>query len=92
MIAQFTYQSTLSKKFTSPTSISSGLSQVFAAAVVNRQFCDMLLQDPSIALQKGYLGESFSLSKEEQDLIVSIRAKSLSDLAKQVNRTLFDNY
>jgi hypothetical protein len=72
--------------------VSSGLSQVFAAAVVNQQFCDMLLQDPSIALQKGYLGETFSLSKEEQDLIISIRAKSLSDLAKQVNHTLLGNY
>ena len=92
MIAPFTYQTTLSKKFTAQAGVSSGLSQVFAAAVVNRQFCDMLLEDPSIALQKGYLGETFSLSKEEQDLIVSIRAKSLSDLAKQVNRTLLGNY
>ncbi|MBI5953403.1 MAG: hypothetical protein HY865_17255 [Chloroflexi bacterium] len=92
MIAPFTYQTTLSRKFTTRPGVSSGLSRVFAAAVVNRQFCDMLLQDPSIALQKGYLGETFSLSKEEQDLIVSIRAKSLSDLAKQVNRTLLGNY
>lgn len=90
MIAPF--QTTVSRKFSSRPGISYGLSQVFAAAVVNRQFCDMLLEDPSIALQKGYLGEAFSLSKEEQDLIVSIRAKSLTDLAKQVNRTLFDNY
>jgi hypothetical protein len=89
MIASFTHQ-TSSKKFTSLQSASSGLSQVFAAAVVNRQFCDMLLQDPSIALQKGYLGQPFSLSKEEKDLIVSIRANSLADLARQVNRTLFD--
>jgi hypothetical protein len=92
MIAQFTYQSTLSRKFTSEPGVSSGVSQVFAAAVVNQQFCDMLLQDPSIALQKGYLGETFPLSKEEEDLIVSIRAKSLADLAKQVNRTLLGNY
>lgn len=91
MFAPLTYQTTLSKKFVTQPGVSSGLSRVFAAAVVNRQFCDMLLQDPSIALQKGYLGESFSLSKEEQDLIISIRANSLSDLAKQVNRTLHGN-
>jgi hypothetical protein len=91
MFAPLTYQTTLSKKFTAQSGVSNGLSQVFAAAVVNRQFCDMLLQDPSIALQKGYLGESFSLSQEEQDLIVSIRANSLSDLAKQVSRTLIGN-
>jgi hypothetical protein len=52
----------------------------------------MLLQDPSIALQRGYLGQTFSLSKEERDLITSIRAKSLSDLAKQVNRSLVNGY
>jgi hypothetical protein len=52
----------------------------------------MLLQDPQIALQKGYLGETFPLSKEEQDLIISIRANSLSDLAKQVSRSLSANY
>jgi len=89
MIASFMNQ-TASKKFTSLQSAPSGLSQVFAAAVVNRQFCDMLLRDPSIALQKGYLGQPFSLSKEEKDLIVSIRANSLADLARQVNRTLLD--
>jgi hypothetical protein len=92
MIAQFTYQNTSPRNFTSRPTSSSGLSQVFAAAVVNQQFCDMLLHDPSIALQKGYLGEAFSLSKEEQDLITSIRAKSLSDLAKQVNHSLQNNY
>lgn len=64
------------------------MSRVFAAAVVNKQFCSTLLQNPNQALQNGYLGESFSLSREEQDLIVSIRADSLSDLAKQVNRAL----
>ena len=61
---------------------------MFAAAVVNRQFCDMLLQDPHTALQNGYLGETFLLNKEERDLIVSIRAHSLADLATQVNRAL----
>jgi hypothetical protein len=92
MIAPLTYQNTLSVKLASKSKTSNGLSQVFAAAVVNKQFCDMLLNDPSIALQNGYLGETFSLSKEEEDLIVSIRANSLSDLAKQVNRSLPSNF
>ena len=92
MIAPLTYQTTLPMNLTSRSNISSGISRVFAAAVVNRQFCSMLLQDPQVALQKGYLGETFPLSKEEQDLIVSIRANSLSDLAKQVNRSLSNTY
>ena len=74
------------------TRMSPGLSRVFAAAVVSRQFCDMLLHDPQEALHVGYLGETFSLSKEEQDLIVSIRADTLAELAKQVNRSLGNQY
>jgi hypothetical protein len=94
MIASFTttYQNTSPRKPDSRSNSSSGLSQVFAAAVVNQQFRDMLLHDPCIALQKGSLGETFSLSEEEQDLITSIRAQSLSDLAKQINHSLLGNY
>jgi hypothetical protein len=91
MIAPFPYQNTSPRKNTSRLNGSSGLSQVFAAAVVNQQFCTMLLQDPSIALQNGYLGQPFSLNEKEKDLITSIRAKSLSDLAKQVNHSLLSN-
>ncbi|KAA0272637.1 MAG: hypothetical protein EDM79_11375, partial [Chloroflexi bacterium] len=67
-----------------PMTASKGLSRVFAAAVVNNQFRDLLLENPREALVKGYLGETFSLTPEESDLIASIRADSLSDLAKQV--------
>lgn len=67
---------------------SNGLNRVFAAAVVNRQFCDMLLKDPQEALQRGYLGETFILTPEENALIASIRANTLSDLAKQVYGSL----
>jgi hypothetical protein len=67
---------------------STGLNRVFAAAVVNRQFCDMLLKNPQEALQKGYLGETFILTPEENALIASIRANTLSDLAKQVYGSL----
>ena len=65
-----------------------GLSKLFEAAVVNRQFCQLLLNQPETALQQGYLGNSFDLTLEEQSLIVSIQAKSLSDLAQQVTSVL----
>jgi len=92
MLAPFTYQRTMSVKVATHQKGSHGISRVFSAAVVNKQFCDLLLEDPNTALNKGYLGEGFLLSKEERDLIVSIRATSLSDLAKQVNRSLSNNY
>lgn len=92
MIAPLTYQKTLPINFAARPNISSGISRVFAAAVVNQQFCSMLLHDPQTAIQNGYVGETFSLSREERDLIVSIRANSLADLAKQVTRSLTNNY
>lgn len=88
MLASIECQKTFSVNLASRLNTSSGISRLFAAAVVNQQFRDTLLRDPSIALQNGYLGETFPLNSEEQDLIVSIRARSLSDLAKQVNCAL----
>lgn len=88
MISSLVPQSLVQVDVSPHAKSSSGLSRVFAAAVVNRQFCDMLLQDPQTALQKGYLGETFALSREEHDLIISIRAASLSDLAREVNKSL----
>jgi hypothetical protein len=74
------------------TSDHSGLSRLFAAAVVSRQFRDELLNQPKSALTVGYLGETFSLTDREQALIVSIHAESLPDLARQVNRALGSRY
>jgi hypothetical protein len=65
-----------------------GLNKLFAAAIVNNQFCQMLLNQPELALQQGYFGDTFDLSLEEQALIVSIRAKSLPELAQQVTKAL----
>lgn len=65
-----------------------GLSSLFAAAVVSSSFRDMLLKDPEKALKQGYLGKSFGLSQADASLIVSLNAKSLADLAKQVVQTL----
>ena len=73
---------------TNPHDPHPGLSSVFAAAVVNQNFREMLLNEPEKAIKQGYLGKSFSLSQEDASLLVSLNAKSLSDLAKQVVRTI----
>jgi hypothetical protein len=62
----------------------SALSRLFAAAVVNPQFRETLLQAPKIALERGYLGQTFPLSQHETTLLLSIRADSLTELARQV--------
>jgi hypothetical protein len=48
----------------------------------------MLLTNPQEALRKGYLGETFMLTKAERELIISIRARSLADLAREINQSL----
>ncbi len=88
MITSQTFRKTHSLSLASKQNNSSELSRVFAAAVINKQFCAMLLNYPEQALQNGYFGDPFLLSREEQDLIVSIRANSLTDLATQVSRAM----
>lgn len=63
---------------------SSGLGHLFAAAIVNRQFRQTLLEHPELALKSGYLGEAFELSTEELERVTSAEARSLADLAKTV--------
>lgn len=65
-----------------------GLSKLFEAAVLNRQFCQLLLSQPEAALGQGYMGNTFDLTSEEQALLISIQANSLPELAKQVTAAL----
>lgn len=65
-----------------------GMSKLFEAAIVNRQFCQLLLSQPEMALRQGYMGNAFDLTFEEQALIISIQARSLPDLAQQVTTAL----
>lgn len=90
MIAPIMYQPPV--KVNDSMSIqSAALSRLFAAAVVNQQFCEILLTNPQEALRRGYLGETFTLTKDERDLIVSIRARSLADLARELSRSLISS-
>ena len=88
MIAPLAFESPVSLNIQPVSLQSPGLTRMFAAAVVNRQFFAMLLNNPQEALQRGYLGETFSLTKDECELLVSIQARSLADLARQINRSL----
>lgn len=61
------------------------LSRLLTAAVVNRGFRDMLLKSPANALEKGYNGEAFALGQREKEWILSIRAGSLPEFARQLS-------
>jgi hypothetical protein len=62
------------------------LSRLLTAALVNKQFCELLLANPASALVEGLRGESFSLETEDQELVVSIQATSLEDFALQLTK------
>lgn len=67
-----------------PTSRSpESVNRLVAAAVVNENFCNLLLTKPAVALEQGYQGETFDLDQRDAQLILSIRANSLSDFAQQ---------
>jgi len=63
------------------------LSRLINAAIVNREFCELLLTNPARALANGYYGEWFHLTSEEQNLILSIHAASLADFAMQLTQS-----
>ncbi len=63
---------------------STNISRLLTAAVVNQNFRKLLLTNPEKALKTGYNGEAFRLDRDEQELILSIQATSLSDFASKV--------
>lgn len=63
-----------------------GLNQLLCAATVNNRFRETLLHNPAQAIATGYFDHTFSLTPEEQDLVISIQAQKLEDFAAQVYR------
>ena len=61
-----------------------GLNKMLCAAVVNNSFRENLLRNPAQAIASGYLDHSFSLTPEERDLVVDIKAQKFEDFAAQV--------
>jgi hypothetical protein len=60
------------------------LNRLMAAAVIDREFCTLLLSNPIRAIGQGYYGENFHLSTETQAQLSEIRASSLPEFARQV--------
>jgi hypothetical protein len=60
------------------------LDRLLAAAVVNPDFCCLLLENPEVALQLGFQEETFLFTEEERNLLLSIHADTLADFAGQL--------
>ena len=68
------------------------VNRLLAAALISKQFCNLLLKDPARALQQGFAGEHFTLSTDEQDFILSLRAGSLQEFVADVCEHLSARY
>lgn len=64
------------------------ISRLLVAAAINPNFCSRLLNNPHQALQAGFGGEGFPLSRPTLDAVTSIRASTLSELALRLNEIL----
>ncbi len=60
-------------------------SRLLSAAVINRNFCNMLLSNPAEAITNGYSGEKFNLSKDAEERVASIHASSLQEFAAKLS-------
>ena len=61
------------------------LNRLMAAAVIDRDFCKLLLSNPVRAIGQGYCGERFQLPPETQAQLGSINATSLSEFAQKLS-------
>ena len=68
-----------------------GLNQLLCAAVINQRFRETLLHNPAQAISAGYLGQSFSLTPEERNMVVDIRVRQLEEFAGQVHAWISGN-
>lgn len=60
------------------------LNRLITAALISQPFRNLLLTNPDTAVDEGYNGEIFRFTPEERELVVSIRATSLVDYARQL--------
>lgn len=65
-----------------------GLNRLIAAALVDYQFCELLLTRPDVAVETTYNKEEFHLTPEDKKFVLSIKATSLADFASQVHHWL----
>ena len=61
-------------------------SRILSAAVINKSFRENLLKDPVRAIAKGFNGESFHLTDDEKERLVSLKGLSLPEFALHISR------
>ncbi len=60
------------------------VSRLLTAAVINRSFRSMLLNDSAKAIASGFNGEQFNMGSAETHQLTSIHASTLAEFASQL--------
>ena len=64
------------------------INRLLAAAAISPRFRSRLLADPGQAIQAGFGGEQFPLSRPVWETLISIQAASMPDFACKLNEKL----
>ena len=64
------------------------LRRLFVAAALNTQFCTKLLNEPNLAVDEGFGGETFILSDGTLKLMLSIQTDSLPEFIRRLDNLM----
>ena len=67
------------------------LYRLISAAIVDPIFRSRLVENPIEAIRLGYLDQSFSLTREEQELLASIRANDFPNFSQCIHQWMSRN-
>jgi len=67
------------------------LHRVISAAIVNHGFRCQLLENPLEAVRAGYLGQTFSLTAQEYDMLASIGVSDFPTFSQYIHRWVSRN-
>ena len=66
----------------------STIRRLLVAAAISPRFCANLLNEPGIAVRKGFGGEQFQLSESTMHLMTSIKVSTLPEFIHRLDETL----
>jgi hypothetical protein len=85
---KFNTRSVQSTVYDPETAIKTEFSRLIHAAIINRTFCQRLLDNPLRTIESGYCGESFHFSPELKERIQLIHATTLESFSAQLLHSL----
>lgn len=74
--------------YDSQTAIKAELGRLIHAAIINKRFCQKLLNNPVSSIEAGYCGESFHFPVEFKEMVKFVHAENLETFSAQLMQIL----